>query len=252
MAETSGDWASFGADATFSAIADWLTENVGLIDDLFSSLLKITCIRLGERMREQHRSIEHQQITPRPRIDFQHDRIEESRSHSPRTKKRLEPFEQAWHERLATLRRHCVIRDDIYYQEALDITIWQGGAVFGMLRHPDISVMRTAPEYEIAEQYFIWTRRGDRYVGERLEIRLWGPYLPDFIAEGGNALGEIRADPAKLLTSPDILPGRDTGYVALYQMQRPPTRIDIGRKTISAIYEGENNAARAALIRAEA
>ena len=89
-------------------------------------------------------------------------------------------------------------------------------------------------------------------MGERLEIRLWGLYLPDFIAGDGNALGEIRAAPEKLLTSSDILAGRDTGYVALFQMQRPPTRADIGRKTISAIYEGENAAAKAALSRSEA
>lgn len=257
MAEAREDWANFGPDATFSAIANWLTTNVDLIDDLFSSLLRITHIRLGERMMKPHPAIPGQGIAPSLQVAFDRSSSDEYRSgHGPRTRKRLEFVEQAWHEKFTKLKRHCVIRDDIYYQEALDLTIWQGGAAFGMLRCQGIEAMRmsadrASPEYEIAEQYFIWTRRGDRYVGDRLEIRLWGLYLPNFIAEGGNALGEIRADPPKLLTSPDILPGRDTGYVALYQMQRPPTRVDIGRKTISAIYEGENDAARVVLGRAE-
>jgi hypothetical protein len=203
-------------------------------------------------MSTQHRRIPLEWIAPSWQLDFQAGSADDYRSeHGPRTRKRLEPIGQEWQERLSSLKRHCVIRDDIYYQEALDLTIWQGGAAFGMLRHPAIEWVSASPEYEVAEQYFIWMRRGDRYVGEHLEIRLWGLYLPDFIAEGGNALGEIRAAPEKLLTSADILPGRDTGYVALYQMQRPPTRVEIGRKTISAIYEGENDAAKAALSRAE-
>lgn len=170
---------------------------------------------------------------------------------TPFTKKRLEPFDQTWLERFATLRRRCVIRDDIYYQETLDLTIWRGGAVLGMLRHPDIAAMSAVPDFEIAEQYFIWMRRGDRYVGERLEIRLWGPYLPRFLTEGGDALREIQETPQKLLASREVLPGRETGYVALYQMQRPPTRVDFGLRTISVIYECENEVARAALSQQE-
>ena len=48
MPETSADWASFGPDATFSAIAGWLTENAGLIDGFFSNYLEFTHIRLSE------------------------------------------------------------------------------------------------------------------------------------------------------------------------------------------------------------
>lgn len=211
------------------------------------------CFRIGEKVSTQHPKIPEQWIAPSWQLDFLSGSANDYRSEQgPRTRKRLEPIGQEWQDRLASLKRQCVIRDDIYYQETLDLSIWQGGAVFGMLRYPAIESMPGAPEYEVAEQYFIWMRRGDRYVGERLEIRLWGLYLPDFIAEGGDALGEIRAAPEKLLTSAEILAGRDTGYVALYQMQRPPTRVDIGRKTVSAIYEGENDAAKAALSRAEA
>lgn len=242
----------FGPDATFSAIANWLTENVSLIDDLFSARLDIAQVRLGERMSDQHRNIDAQWIAPKLQIDFTASSGSNYRSeHGPRTRKVLEPFERAWREKFATLKPVCVIREDIYYQETLELAVWRGGVVLGTVRYPGIegSHRSRGPEYEVAEQYFTWTRRGNRYVGGQLEIRLWGLFLPNFIAEGGNALGEIRATPTKLLSSPEILPGRDTGYIALYQMQRPPTYVEFGGKNISAIYEGENETARNALTR---
>jgi hypothetical protein len=251
VAKRDPDLAKFGPDATFSAVADWLTENIELIDDFFSSLMAFTHIWLGEHMVEQHAELE-QSINPRPYVNFETRNTLRSRlPHSAFHKKLLKPFEQAWLERFASLRSRCVIRDDIYYQEALDLTIWQGGSAFGMLRHPGISGGRSAPEREISEQYFVWSRRGDRYVGERLEIRLWGLYVPDMVSHDRIAVREIQATPAKLLTNSEILAGRDTGYVALYQMQRPPNRVDIRRKSISAIYEGENDAVRSALSGAE-
>lgn len=251
MAERDSDWAKFGPDATFSAVADWLTENIDLIDEFFSSMIAFTHIWLGEHMFEQHPELE-ASIAPRPYVSFETSNTLRSRlPHSPFHTKLLKPFEQAWLERFADLRSRCVIRGDIYYQEALDLTIWQGGAAFGMLRHPGIGGGRSAPQREVAEQYFVWGRRGDRYVGERLEIRLWGLYVPDMVSDDREAVRDIRETPAKLLTNAEILAGRDTGYVALYQMQRPPSRVDIRRKSISAIYEGENDAVRSTLSGAE-
>src|SRR5688572_21878883 len=97
---TSSDWARFGPDATFSAIANWLTENVGLIDDLFSARLDIAQVRLGERMSEQHPNIDAQGIAPKLQIDLTASSGSKYRSeHGPRTRKILEPFERAWRER---------------------------------------------------------------------------------------------------------------------------------------------------------
>ncbi len=188
-------------------------------------------------------------IAPKLEVDFQ--RMSDSAGNkvpeSPYVRAILDPIVDHLRGEFAALKQRCIIRDDLFYQEAFDLTIWQGGGVFGMLRYPPVGDIEHFPDFEIAEQYFIWTRRGDRYVGDRLEIRLWGQYLPDFLDEGGDALREIQEVPASLLTSSDILPGRDNGYIALYQMQRPPTRVDLGRKSISAVYEGENDVARAAL-----
>jgi hypothetical protein len=204
-------------------------------------------------MSEVHPDLDHEQIKPELQVSFEMsgDLTFNRLQRNAPTRAILEPIELALLREAESLKSHCVIRDDIPYQEALDLTIWQGGSAFGMLRYPDICSMRTAPEYEIAEQYFLWTRCGNGYVGQRLEIRLWGLYLPDFIAADSDHLREIQASPAALLTSPEILPGRYTGYIALYQMQRPPTSVDIGRKSVSALYKGENAAARAALGLAE-
>ena len=247
MSETP-DWARFGPDATFSAVAEWLTENASFIDDIFLKLLGFTHIRLSEWMTEKHPNFT-EMIAPVLQVDFQRDGDLSGNKvpPSPYVGAILDPIVDHLRGEFAALKRRCVIRDDLFYQEAFDLTIWQGGGVFGMLRYPPVGDIEHVPDYEIAEQYFIWTRRGDRYVGDRLEIRLWGQYLPDFLDEDGDALREIQDLPARLLTSPDILPGRDNGYIALYQMQRMPTRIDLGRKSISAVYEGENEAARAAL-----
>ncbi len=245
MAETQ-DWTKFGPDATLCAVAEWLSENAGFIDDIFLKLLHFTHIRLSERMTKQHPNIG-ETIAPKLEVDFQSEDLAGDKvSRSPYIRAILDPIIDHLRGEFAALKQRCVIRDDLFYQEAFDLTIWQGGGVFGSLRYPPVGDIERFPDYEIAEQYFIWTRQGDRYVGDRLEIRLWGQYLPDFLNEDGDALREIQEMPARLLTSPDILPGRDNGYIALYQMQRSPTRIDLGRKSISAVYEGENDVARTA------
>lgn len=242
------DWAKFGPDATFSAGAEWLTENASFIDDIFLKLLHYTHIRLSERMTKQHPNFG-QMIVPELQVDFQHDGDLSGNKvpRSPYVRAILDPIVDHLRGEFAALKQRCVIRDDLFYQEAFDLTIWQGGVVFGMLRYPPVGDIERIPDYEIAEQYFIWKRQGDQYVGDRLEIRLWGQYLPDFLDESGDALHEIQEMPARLLASPDILPGRDNGYIALYQMQRPPTRVDLGRKFISAVFEGEYEAAKAAV-----
>ena len=70
-------------------------------------------------------------------------------------------FADALGERIPSLKSRCVIRDDIYYQEVLDLTIWQSGAAFGMLRYASAHVMYRPPDYELAEQFFTWLREGD-------------------------------------------------------------------------------------------
>lgn len=254
MDEVMQDWEPFGPDATFSATANWLTKNVGTIDDFFAASPESTHLRLSEEMTQQHRNLDHQPITPRVEVAADHGGYIEggpdgrARSMSAQ----LRPIADSLSERVPALKSRCVIRDDMLYQEVLDLTIWQGRAAFGMLRYASAHVMYRPPEYELAEQFFTWLREGDRYIGERLEIRLWGAYMLDFLAEGTEALREIQQSPVKLLESPEILAGRDTGYVALYQMQRPPSGIALGRQSISVLYEVENEAARAALARAEA
>ena len=97
MPEMSEEWVGFGPDATFSAIANWLTKNVDLIDDQFSSLLKITQIRVGERMSTAHPRIPEQYIAPSWQLDFLSGSASDYRSeHGPRTRKRLEPIGQEW------------------------------------------------------------------------------------------------------------------------------------------------------------
>jgi hypothetical protein len=246
MSETP-DWAKFGPDATFSAVAEWLTENASFIDDIFLKLLGFTHIRLSERMTKQHPNFG-QMLHPKLEVDFQSEDLAGDKfPRSPYIRAILDPIIDHLRGEFAALKQRCVVRNDLFYQEAFELTIWQGSGVFGSLRYPPIGDIERIPDYEVAEQYFIWTRRGNRYVGDRLEIRLWGQYLPDFLDEDGDALREIQEMPARLLTSPDILPGRDNGYIALYQMQRPPTRVDLGRKSISAIFEGEYEAAKAAV-----
>ncbi len=253
MDEVRQDWEPFGPDATFSAIANWLTKNVGTIDDFFAAAPESTHLRVSEEMTQAHRNIDHEQIIPRVDVAADHggyiEGAPDSRARSMSAQ--LRSFADALCDRVPALKSRCVIREDILYQEVLDLTIWRGGAAFGMLRYVSAHAMYRPPEYELAEQFFSWLRRGDRYVGERLEIRLWGAYMPDFLAEGTKELREIKETPAKLLDSREIIPGRDTGYVALYQMQRPPSRIAVGRQSISVLYEGENEAARAALARAD-
>jgi hypothetical protein len=118
-----------------------------------------------------------------------------------------------------------------------------------MVRYPGIALRQREPEYEIAAQYFSWVLDERKYIGERLEIRLWGVYLSDFIESGAEDLKHIQNDPASLLQHSEVTAGRETGYVALYQMQRPPSKISVGRSSISAWYQGENDAARDVILR---
>jgi hypothetical protein len=237
-------WRRFGPDATFSGIAKWLNDNVEVIDAVFS-MPEVTHIRLADHMTRQHPHVEHERTTPVMQVLFAtglHDtyRTSDLRAFESKSREILIRFERALGENAALLKRHCILREEVFYNEELSLTIWQGGVVTGMVRYHGIGWYQKPPEYELAGQYFTWIRRGDGYVPETLEIRLWGVYIPDFIREGQEALLAIAGDPKSLLDSPEILPGRETGYVALYQMQRPPTRVEWSREYISAFYDGEN------------
>ena len=204
-------------------------------------------------MSEVHPNLDHEQIKPELQVSFEMsgDLAFNRMPRNAPTQAILKPIELALLSKAETLKRHCVIRDDIPYQEALDLTIWQGSGAFGMLRYPDISAMRTTPEYEIAEQvlHVDPVRRplcraavGNPVVGSLLAglHRCWRRSSERNSTVSGQAPDQSR-DPAR----------QGHGLHRLYQMQRPPTRVDIGRKSISAIYEGENAAASAALGLAE-
>lgn len=248
MADAEKGWASFGPDATFSAIANWLTANASVIDGVFATAPALYQIDLREYMSRQHPDIEGQRINPKLKIVY----VATEDAFVVRDE-RVVPvahFEAAVGEAATNLKRHCVIRNDLLFQETLRLTIWRGNGAFGVLRYAQLNESLRAPAFETAEQYFVWLRKGNRYFGQRLEIRLWGVYIPEFLAESGAHLTELLASPTTLLTSPEITPGRNTGYIALYQMKRPPSRVETSQATISAIYEGEHEAARVALAQA--
>ncbi|GAB2176324.1 hypothetical protein [Dongia sp. agr-C8] len=237
-------WRRFGPDATLSGIAKWLTDNIEAIDDVFS-IPEVTHIRLGESLSREHPHVEHEGTTPVMGIAFQSCRNHgtpgtQYHGGGPKEREKLVRFERALGENATSLKRHCVLREDVFFIELLDLTIWQGGVALGMVRYPGMNGFGEAPDRELAGQYFTWIRRGNRYIPQSLEIRLWGIYIPDFIREGQDELQAIARDPKTLLESHEILPGRETGYVALYQMQRSPTRIEWGTEHVSAFYDGEN------------
>jgi hypothetical protein len=237
-------WRRFGPDATFSGIAKWLNDNVEVIDAVFS-MPEVTHIRLADHMTRQHPHVEDERTTPVMQVLFETGlrhayRTSDLRAFETKSREILIRFERALGENSALLKRHCVLREEVFFNEELELTIWQGGVVTGMVRYPGIGGFHKAPEYELAGQYFTWVRQGGRFIPKSLEIRLWGVYIPDFIREGQDELQAIARDPKTLPDSPEILPGRETGYVALYQMQRPPSRVEWSREYIAAFYDSEN------------
>ena len=72
MDEVRQDWEPFGPDATFSAIANWLTKNVGTIDDFFAASPGSTHLRVSEEMTQPHRNLDHEPITPRVEVAADH------------------------------------------------------------------------------------------------------------------------------------------------------------------------------------
>jgi hypothetical protein len=246
MTEAQQSPARFGPDATFCAIAEWLTTNVLSIDEFFSEM-RYTYLHLTEDAASQNHDAANEGIGLR--IAFEKsDRLASNflPKNKPNTSK-LKPVEAAWRERFERLRSHCVIREDVPYQEALKLSIWQGGMAFGMVRQPGDSAEFALPGRAAAEQYFVWMRQDDRYVGRQLEIRLQGASVATWFGQNTAVLRPVQAAPAELLANPHVLQEQEHAFVCLFQMQRSPTRVDIGRKTISAIYEGENDAARAPL-----
>jgi hypothetical protein len=244
--------ARFGPDATLCSVADWLTAHVASIDEFFSEM-RYTYLHVTDVPALQKPSTGSEEIGPRARIAFESsDRLGQNFSpKSERSTKKLRPVEAAWQERFELLRRRCILREDAPHQEAIKLSIWQGGMAFGMVRQPnDDGALFAFPGRATAEQCFVWMRQDDRYVGRRLEIRLHGASASWF-GQNATVLRPVQAAPTDLLTNPDILQERERAFACLFQMQRQPTRVDIGRKMILAIYEGENDAARAALDRAE-
>ncbi len=248
MTEAQRSPARFGPDATFCAIADWLTAHAGRIDEFFSEM-RYTFLHVTEEVATQDTN----GLGPRARIAFEgSDRL--AHNFSPkngRNAKKLRPVEAAWQERFERLKPHCVVRTDVPYQEALKLSIWQGGMAFGMVRQPNDHTQFALPGRTAAEQSFVWMRQDDRYVSRRLEIRLHGASSASWFGENTAVLRAVEAAPNELMAHPQILGERERAYACLYQMQRPPVRVDIGRKTISVIYEGESDAARAAFARGE-
>jgi hypothetical protein len=251
MTEATQSPANFGPDATLCAVADWLTTHVLGIDDFFSEM-RYTYLHVTEEVPARHPEAGQGETAAGVRIAFE---VSNNLEHNffpknkPNTRK-LKPVEAAWQERYVLLKPRCVVRADAPYQETVKLSIWQGGMAFGMVRQPNGGAPFALPGRAAAEQYFVWMRQDDRYVGRRLEIRLHGASASWF-GQSAAVLRPVQAAPTDLLTNPDIVQERERAFACLFQMQRPPTRVDIGRKMISAIYEGENDTARAALERAE-
>lgn len=240
----------FGPDATLCAVADWLTTHVASIDEFFSEM-RYTYLHVTEDKAAQNPGAGSEGIGARAHIAFEtsnnlgHNFLPKNKPHT----RKLRPVEAAWQERFELLKPRCVVRADAPYQEAVKLSIWQGGMAFGMVRPPNGGALFALPDRAVAEQYFVWMRQDDRYVGRRLEVRLHGASGTTWFGQNTAVLRPLQAAPGDLLTNPHILEERERAFVCLFQMQRPPTRVHIGRKTISAIYQGENDAARTALDR---
>lgn len=240
----------FGPDATLIGIADWLTEHHAFIDRMFCNDVGLFSIRITESLTQQHQIFEHESEAPAVKVAFA-DRTGKVLYYSDNwmlAGEAMQPrpifteFRELVGEAAVNLRPHFVACTEVFYHEVLWLLILRSGDVLGMLGYHALGNNDT--RFDILEQYCRWSRREEKYVGEQIELRLRGEYIPHFLATEPDTQEQFRKNPALIYSSRETLPIKDNAYRALFQMKREPDQIQFGPEYISVIYHGENDALR--------
>ncbi len=241
---------SYGPDRTLAGIADWLSENAALIRAYFAEAPAALALRIVEKLTEQHPKEEFEGI--KSGVTFEYllydGTILQKRDPHGAANATVEDLKviaascavvAAAGPTGDLIRRRCVITDDIYFNELYELTLRRDGTCQGRIRYHNFEIEQTKDEEKL-EQYFAWARQGARYVGQRIELRLWSPYIPEFIAGPERDKQALLEDPAAIYTHAETVPYRDEGYRSLFLMRRPPDRIRFESGYIALLFDGEH------------
>lgn len=247
MAELSDMHRKYGPDASLVGIADWLSEHHATIDKAFHDNVGLFAIRLVEVLTREHDEVEHELDTPLFSVRFEDwtgETVHEAADQSPflegsagKARLSFNLVRAAIGDNGDVIRKCYVADTDVHFHEVLWLTLLRSGDVVGALRYHALN--SDDRNFDILEQFFRWSRRDDRYVGEQIELRLRGIYVPHFLATEAETQNRLRQFPEMIYSSRETLPLKENAYRALFQMSRNPARIQFGPDFVSVIYLGE-------------
>jgi hypothetical protein len=243
----------FGADATLVGIADWLNQHAALFDEIFESY-GLDAIRLIDEFVKTDHEVVHDtdnwtlQILGvssggdvfGARVDDMETRarfLKDFKSHGQALLDAVGP-------RGSFVKACCVLDGRAHHAETYALELWRGGCVLGTLRYFDMVQFHRLDREDASEQFFVWMRREGRYIGERIELRLWNPFVHELFVAPETEKAALRQDPAKLREHPDVQPFAKGTYRSFFQMQRQPAALEITKHYYAAHYYGENPAVR--------
>ncbi len=236
-----------GPERTLVQLADWLTENARLIDAMFSAVTSLKAVCLAEHMSRQHPTEQSQRVHPVAgfRYEFSDGRslaeymtgYAEQHSDLPdmRSLRSVRAFKGVTGPFGELIRQRCVLSDDLYYGEVYALDIQRDGNCRCTIRPWDFS-SEAETVHDATEQFFQWVRGPAGYAGQFIELRLWGPFLPAFLAEAGQEQQALRENPALICESEPVVRYRELGFRPLFLMRRAPDVIKFGPDHISVTY----------------
>jgi hypothetical protein len=215
-------WREYGPDATAIGIQRWLNAHQAAFDEIFADF-NVIAVRIFEEMTEPHSTIEHAMTAPIARSRFVLS--DGTISNGQRGAADLPEFGLGKAE-IAAIRAACVLDDRPAFAETYILEISRCGVASAIVRFWDLAQFDAGTFAECLEQLFTWSTRGPRYCIDKIELRLWNPYVHELLS------GRFESDrlallehPRRILEQRDVLRHREGRYRALFQMRREPSYV---------------------------
>jgi hypothetical protein len=230
---------TYGPDRTLIQMAAWLTERIPLLDALFEARSDLRSVRICEELTQQHPLAEGEMTTPMVRYEFL---LEGGKTVGSLESRAARELAIAVGPAGEGIRIRCVMTDETFFHETFDLTIQRDGSATARIGYWNPEIILSEGEFtedELLEQYFLWQRRQDKYVGCKIELRLLNSHILKLPMKSEHYFQPLVDRPSSVYTYRDIVPYAEEGFRALFAMQRDPNRVEFTDRGIVVAFDGQ-------------
>lgn len=220
-------------------MADWLTERIPLLDVLFEARSDLRSVRIFEKLTRQHPRTDGEMTTPVAQYEYH---LEGGKALSKLESNAARELAIAVGPAGEGIRIRCVMTDEAFFHETFDLTIQRDGSATAIIGYWNPELILSEGEFtddELLEQYFLWQRRQDKYVGCKIELRLLNSHILQLPMKSKDYFQPLVDRPSSIYAHRDIVPYAEEGFRALFAMQRDPNRVEFNDRGIVATFDGQ-------------